>query len=104
MPHYWLLHAGGEPRAAEMARELLPERYPYVSEFRAALQLDPDNIELRRELGYLLLRMESKQEAEGEFAFLVGACAGRSVIRYATGLPALGARGNAPLPCLCSNA
>ena len=32
---------GGEPRAAEMARELLPDRYPYVPEFRAALKLDP---------------------------------------------------------------
>jgi Tfp pilus assembly protein PilF len=41
---------GGEPRAAEMARELLPDRYPYVSEFQRALELDPDNVELRREL------------------------------------------------------
>ena len=61
---------GGEPRAAEMARELLPSRYPYVAEFRAALDLDPDNVELRRELAYLLLRMDSKTEAEREFAFL----------------------------------
>ena len=61
---------GGEPRAAEMAREMLPERYPYVSEFRAALALDPQNVELRRELAYLLLRMESKPEAETEFAWL----------------------------------
>jgi tetratricopeptide (TPR) repeat protein len=61
---------GGEPRAAEMARELLPSRYPFVSEFRAALELDPENVELRRELGYLLLQMENKSEAEREFAFL----------------------------------
>jgi Tfp pilus assembly protein PilF len=58
---------GGEPRAAEMARELLPDRYPYVNEFRSALELDPGNVELRRELGYLLLRMERKEEAEAEF-------------------------------------
>jgi len=58
---------GGEPRAAEMARELLPERYPYVSEFRRALELDPGNVELRRELAYLLLRMERQAEAEQEF-------------------------------------
>jgi len=32
---------GGEPRAAELAREQLPERYPYVYEFRKALELDP---------------------------------------------------------------
>lgn len=61
---------GGEPRAAEMARELLPARYPYVSEFRLALELDPANVELRRELGYLLLRMDSKEEAEREFRVL----------------------------------
>ena len=58
---------GGEPRAAEMARELLPARYPFVSEFRQALALDPANHELRRELGYLLLRMGRESEAEAEF-------------------------------------
>ena len=55
---------GGEPRAAEMARELLPARYPFVSEFRLALALDPGNHELRRELGYLFLRMGRETEAE----------------------------------------
>jgi len=58
---------GGEPRAAEMARELLPDRYPYVNEFRKALELDPANVELRRELGFLLLRMDHTGEAEQEF-------------------------------------
>jgi tetratricopeptide (TPR) repeat protein len=58
---------GGEPRAAEMARELLPERYPYVSEFQRALELDTDNVELRRELAYLLLRMDRQPEAEQQF-------------------------------------
>jgi Tfp pilus assembly protein PilF len=58
---------GGEPRAAEMARELLPDRYPYVPEFRKALELDPANVELRRELGFLLLRMDRTGEAEQEF-------------------------------------
>ncbi len=58
---------GGETRAAEMARELLPERYPYVPEFRKALELDPTNVELRRELGFLLLRMDRAGEAELEF-------------------------------------
>ena len=61
---------GGEPRAAEQARELLPGRYPFVSEFRRALDLDPQNGELRRELGYLLLRMERVPEAEQEFRTL----------------------------------
>jgi Flp pilus assembly protein TadD len=61
---------GGEPRAAEAARELLPARYPYVSEFRRALELDPKNLELRRELAYLLLKMNRQAEAEQEFRTL----------------------------------
>ena len=61
---------GGEPRAAEMARELLPPRYPFVSEFRQALSLDAANHDLRRELGYLLLRMGRESEAETEFRIL----------------------------------
>ncbi len=58
---------GAEPHTAERARELLPERYPYVYEFRQALQLDPANVELHRELAYLLLTMTLKSEAEQEF-------------------------------------
>ena len=61
---------GGEPRAAEAARELLPARYPYVYEFRKALELDSANVELRRELAYLLLRMNKKEEAEREFKII----------------------------------
>lgn len=61
---------GGEPRAAEMARELLPDRYPFIEEFRAALRLDPANTDLRRELGYLLLRMDRPLEAEAEFRII----------------------------------
>ena len=57
---------GAEPRTAEMARRLLPERYPYVYEFEAALKLDPTNLELRRELAYLLLAMGRKEEGERE--------------------------------------
>ena len=61
---------GGETRSAESARELLPDRYPFVPEFRLALELDPGNVGLRRELGYLLLRMGRPAEAEPEFAAL----------------------------------
>src|SRR5437870_1906006 len=61
---------GGEPRASELARELLPTRYPFVPEFRAALALDAANHELRRELAYLLLRMGHEPEAETEFRIL----------------------------------
>ena len=61
---------GGEPRAAEMARELLPDRHPYVAEFRRALALDSHNAELRRELAYLLLKMGRQPAAEQEFRTL----------------------------------
>jgi tetratricopeptide (TPR) repeat protein len=72
---------GGETRSAELAREILPERYPYVYEFRRALTLDPANVGLHRELAYLLLKMSegvegdarrSQQlEAEEEFRVIV---------------------------------
>lgn len=58
---------GGEPAAADAARELLPKHYPYVAEFRHALELDPVNGELRRELGFLLLAMAKPADAEKEF-------------------------------------
>ena len=83
---------GGEPRAAEMARELLPARYPFVSEFRQALALDPANHDLRRELGYLLLRMGRAKRGGSEFRILTAERAGRSALGHATGLPALRAR------------
>ena len=61
---------GAEARTAEAARSLLPERYPYVYEFRAAIALDPPNIDLRRELAYLLLEMGEKRPAESEFRLI----------------------------------
>ena len=74
---------GGETRASEQAREVLPERYPYVYEFRRAIELDPDNGGLHRELGYLLLKMseavdgderrQRQKEAEEEFRIIVAA-------------------------------
>jgi Tfp pilus assembly protein PilF len=55
---------GGETRAAELAREQLPaDRYPYVYEFRKAIELDPGNDALHRELAYLLLAMSDKEPA-----------------------------------------
>jgi tetratricopeptide (TPR) repeat protein len=66
---------GPEPRTAELAREQLPARYPYVYEFRQALELDPGNEALHQELSYLLLRMSetgqaSREDAEEEFSKL----------------------------------
>lgn len=62
---------GAEPYAAERARELLPSRYPYVSEFESALALDPTNNPLRRELAYLLLELKRMPEAEQQFRTIV---------------------------------
>ncbi len=69
---YILLAAsrGGQPRVAERARELLPERYPYPYEFEKALQIDPNNFELRREFAYLLLAMGRQDDAERQFETL----------------------------------
>jgi len=64
---------GAEARSAEMARELLGTRYPFVYEFRKAIEFDQANIELRRELAYLLLEMNEKSEAEQEFSRIVAA-------------------------------
>ncbi len=69
---------GGEPRTAELAREQLPARYPYVYEFRQALELDPTNEVLRRELAYLLVQMSengqaSRQDAEKVFSAVLAA-------------------------------
>jgi Flp pilus assembly protein TadD len=61
---------GIQPRVAERARELLPDRYPYVYEFQKALELDPNNFELRREYAYLLLAMGKNDDAEGQFQTL----------------------------------
>lgn len=76
----------GETRTAERAREVLPDRYPYVYEFRDALKLDPSNVGLHRELAYLLLKMaegadgdvqRSRQiEAEEEFRIIVASAPG----------------------------
>jgi tetratricopeptide (TPR) repeat protein len=63
---------GGEPRAAEKARELLPSHFPYITEFHSALKLDPASVELRRDLAFLLLRMGRQAEAEAELKLIAG--------------------------------
>lgn len=54
---------GEPPMVAEEARELLPNRYPYVYEFELAISMDPLNVPLRRELGFLLLKMGRERDA-----------------------------------------
>jgi tetratricopeptide (TPR) repeat protein len=64
---------GAEPRVADRARELLPDRYPFVYEFEKGLALDPQNVELRREFAYLLLEMGRRGEAETQFSAVLAA-------------------------------
>ena len=56
-----------DSRTAELALENLGPRYPYPYEFVAAIKLDPANVNLRRELGYLYLAMHRQPEAIEQF-------------------------------------
>jgi tetratricopeptide (TPR) repeat protein len=62
---------GSNARAAEDARRLLPQRYPYASEFQQAINLDRANIDLRRELAFLWIAVNKPAEAEAEFVKLL---------------------------------
>src|SRR5262249_32941094 len=53
-----------EARTAEIAREYLPKRYPYASEFERAIALDPLGVELRKEYGFFLCALGKNGEAE----------------------------------------
>lgn len=61
---------GSKPWVAERARELEPQRCPYAPEFRRALDLDPANFAMRRELIFLLLEVKQNDEAEKELRIL----------------------------------
>lgn len=70
----WLLAAqSAETRIAEQAKTLMPSRFPWASEFRAALALDPEHAVLRRELAYLLLEVGERDAAMVEFETLLAA-------------------------------
>ena len=55
------------PRRRDWPANCCPSAILMSPEFRHALELDPANVELRRELAYLLLRMNRQPEAEAEF-------------------------------------
>jgi Tfp pilus assembly protein PilF len=61
---------GSSPRVTEQARELLPPRAPSPAEFRAALEIDPSNLTLRREFAHLLIELKQPEEAERQFRIL----------------------------------
>jgi tetratricopeptide (TPR) repeat protein len=56
-----------ESRTAELALDQLGTRYPYPYEFVNAIKLDPQNIGLPRELGFLYLAMHQQREAMEQF-------------------------------------
>lgn len=56
---------------AEQAKALLPSRYPYLSEFQAALEFQPDQPALRREMAYFLLSLGREPEATIAFQELL---------------------------------
>ena len=56
-----------DSRTAELALAKLGARYPYPYEFAEALKLDPQNVPLRKELGYLYLAMHREPEAAEQF-------------------------------------
>ena len=85
---------GAQPRVAEKARELLPTRYPFVYEFDDALKLDPKNLDLRRELAYLLLEMGKKAEAEQQFIIINKLAAGDLLTAAQLGFLRLGRHDN----------
>ena len=62
---------GTQPMVAEEAREFLPPRYPYVYEFQMAVEMDPLNVAVRRELGFLLLKMGREKDAIDVFGALL---------------------------------
>src|SRR6185503_11649669 len=68
----WLLASrSADVRIAETAKDHLPDRFPYAAEFRRALDLDPKNTRLRRDLAYLLLQVNMRDEAVREFETIV---------------------------------
>jgi tetratricopeptide (TPR) repeat protein len=68
----WLVASrSAQTRIAERARSRLPERHPYANEYRRALELDPANSGLRRELAFLWLAQKRPEEALRELKILV---------------------------------
>ena len=68
----WLLASrSSETRIAEEAKDHLPDRYPYAREFRYALELNPRDTGLRRDLAYLWLEVGNSEEARTEFEILL---------------------------------
>lgn len=70
-----------DSRTAELALAQLGTRYPYPYEFVAALKLDPKNVAVRRELGFLYLAMHKDPEAIEQFETVLALDASDQVVR-----------------------
>lgn len=71
--YYLLASRCPEPRIAESGRQGLNNRYPFASEFEKALEQEPSQTEVRRELGYLYLTMKQPENAARHFEVIVAA-------------------------------
>ena len=68
----WLLASySNDTRISETAKERLPKRFPWASEFLAALRLDETNTRVRRELAYLFLEVGQREAARQQFERVV---------------------------------
>jgi tetratricopeptide (TPR) repeat protein len=68
----WLVASrSSQTRIAERARSRLPDRHPYASEYRRALELDPAHTGLRRDLAFLWLAQKRPDEAFAELQMVV---------------------------------
>ena len=68
----WLLASySNDTRISETARERLPKRFPWASEFLEALRLDEANTKVRRDLAYLFLEVGQREAARQQFERVV---------------------------------
>ena len=68
----WLLASfSSDTRISETAKERLPDRFPWASEFLAALRLDEKNTQVRRELAHLFLAVGQREAARQQFERIV---------------------------------
>jgi Tfp pilus assembly protein PilF len=69
--YYLLASRSPDPDVAEKGHLGLGNRYPYGPEFERALQLEPSQQEVRRELGYLYIQLKQPEPAARHFEIVV---------------------------------
>jgi len=68
---WFLASRSPETRVAERARSRLPRRHPFAGEYRRALDLDPSNTALRRDLAFLWLAVQQPENAIRELETVI---------------------------------